>query len=276
MQSTAPESRYPLSPMQQGMLFHSLYAPESGVNVQQIVGTLRHSLDIPQFRDAWNQVVRRHGVLRTAFQWEGLKTPLQVVLADVELPFEVEDWGSFSVAERDRMLQKYLKKDRRRGFDLGQAPLMRLALFRAGDAEFQFVWTFHHAMLDGRSFAPLLKEVLAFYSAAQSGTELKLAEPRPFSDFIQWLEQQDFSQAEPFWRERLKGFRAPTPLMVDATSAPAANQAVEYGEDSLLLSAMTTGKLKQLGEQHGLGMSGMVQGAWALLLARYSGEDDVV
>src|SRR5579885_1767163 len=113
MQATSLESRHALSPMQQGMLFHSLYAPESGVNVQQIIGTLRHPLDIPQFQDAWKQVVQRPGVLRTAFKWEALKTPEQVVHADVTLPFEVEDWRTFSSAKRGRMLEEYLKKDRR-------------------------------------------------------------------------------------------------------------------------------------------------------------------
>src|ERR1700752_3143752 len=111
MQPNSLESSRALSPMQQGMLFHSLYDPESGVNVQQIIGTLRHPLNIPQFENAWKKVLQRHEVLRTAFQWEGLKTPVKEMHADVPLPFDVEDWRPFSAVERARMLDEYLKKD---------------------------------------------------------------------------------------------------------------------------------------------------------------------
>src|ERR1700720_886712 len=95
----APESVYPLSPMQQGMMFHSLYAPQSGVNIQQIIGHLSESLDAPAFRRAWEKVVQRHSVFRTCFRWEGLKNPVQEVRPDVELPFAEHDWGRLSFQE---------------------------------------------------------------------------------------------------------------------------------------------------------------------------------
>lgn len=262
--------------MQQGMLFHSLYAPESGVNIQQIIGTLRHPLDVSRFESAWKRVVARHEMLRAAFRWEGLKTPVQDIHAEAELPFAVQDWRTFSSEERAQRLEKFLKADRRRGISLAQAPLMRVTLFRNGDEEFQFVWTFHHAMLDGRSFASALKEVFAFYEAAESGREPSLPPSRPFRNFIEWLEQQDHSKAEPFWRAQLKGFRATTPFAVDSTSRKDSGLAVEYGEDSLRLSQEKTDALRELAKAYGVGMSGLVQGAWALLLGRYSGEEEVL
>src|SRR5579884_747045 len=276
MEGIQPETCYALSPMQQGMLFHSLYAPESGVNIQQIIGTLRHPLNISWFEVAWRKVVERHDVLRTAFRSEGLKNPLQEIAEEAALPFDFEDWRLFSAAERERKLETFLKADRRRGFVLDSAPLMRVTLLRNKDEEFQFVWTFHHAVLDGNSFAPVLNEVFAFYEMAATGREFALPTPRPFRDYIAWLEQQDFSKAESFWRAELKGFRAPTPLMLDSLPVKEKPPTVEYGEQSLRLPADVTTKLKELARQNGLRFSAILQGAWAVLLGRYSGEEDVV
>ena len=269
-------SVYALSPMQQGMLFHSLYAPQSGVNLQQVIGTLRHSLNPATFQEAWKKVMERHAALRTSFHWEGLKTPVQEVHAMVELPFEEADYSSLAAAERGQKLERYLKADRQRGFVLSEAPLMRVALFRNAEDEFQFVWTFHHAMLDGRSFSLVINEVFAFYAALISGRELQLASPRPFRDFIEWQAQQDFTKSEAFWREQLKGFRSPTPLIVDRPARNETDQPMEYGEASVRLSLTGTKALRELANRNGLGLGGVVQGAWALLLSRYSGEEDVV
>lgn len=96
------ESAYPLSPMQQGMLFHSLYTPQSGVNVQQVVGTLRHPVDADIFRHAWEKTMARHPVLQTSFRWEGLKTPVQEVQPEVKLPFEVVNWSALPESERGK------------------------------------------------------------------------------------------------------------------------------------------------------------------------------
>ncbi len=262
--------------MQQGMLFHSLYAPQSGVNVQQVVGTLRHSLDASIFQQAWQKTAARHPVLRTSFHWEGLKTPVQEVHAKVELLFALEDWSSISKIGRGQKLEAYLRLDRQRGFVLTKAPLMRVALFQEGTQDSQFVWTFHHAILDGRSFATILNEVFAFYDAIANGQELKLPQPPPFRDFIEWLEQQNFSTSEQFWRKQLAGFTSPTPFMIDKPQPGDANQPVEYGEASVRLSRETTESLRNLATSHKMGFTTVLEGAWALLLNRYSGEEDVV
>src|SRR5258708_37600681 len=98
------EAAYPLSPMQHGMLFHSLYAPHSGVYLQQVVGTLHHGLNVPAFREAWQKTVSRHPVLRISFRHEGLPAPLQEVHTEVEMPFEVEDWSQLPIPDRTRKL----------------------------------------------------------------------------------------------------------------------------------------------------------------------------
>ncbi len=269
------ESFYPLSPMQQGMLFHSLFAPESGVYVEQLNTTLRGRLDIPAFERTWQRVVQRHPILRTAFAWEGLKEPIQVVRREVAMTIAQEDWRGLDPAEQQHRLAVFLQTEQARGFDLTRAPLIRLALLRLADDAYEFVWTHHHILLDGWSIPLLLHEVFAHYDAFSRGQDLQLPAPRPFRDYIVWLRRQDMAQAEAYWRRTLKGFTAPTPLTV-GMSAPDAGEAVAHGELEVHLPVDLTEKLIALARQHRLTLNTLVMGAWALLLSRYSREEDVL
>lgn len=270
------EDFYPLSPMQQGMLFHSLYAPESGMYVEQMSCTLKGALDVTIFREAWQEAVVRHSILRTGFVGQGLKEPVQVVHRRVDLPVEEHDWRSFGSAEQDRRLEVVLETERRRGFDLSDPPLMRLALVQVTDEAYSFVWTYHHILLDGWSMPLLLQEVFASYDAYSRGQVPQLRSPRPFRDYIVWLKRQSMGEAEAFWRRTLEGFTAPTPLVVDLPVGGEADRQEHYDQQEITLSTRRTAKLQSLAQQHGLTLNTLVQGAWALLLSRYSGEDDVV
>src|SRR5215208_2746775 len=139
MSTTILGSTYLLSPMQQGMLFHNLYAPQSGVFIQQLVATLHEEMDVAAFGRAWQRVVDRHPILRSSFRWEGLLEPVQDAHPRVALPIEQQDWRALSRAEQEYRLEIYLRADRRRGFDLDEAPLMRLSIFRLADDSSQFV-----------------------------------------------------------------------------------------------------------------------------------------
>ncbi|MDB6112493.1 MAG: amino acid adenylation domain protein [Pedosphaera sp.] len=275
MRKIEPEA-YPLSPMQQGMLFHSRYAPQSGVNIQQIVGTLHHELEVTSFQQAWRQVVQRHTILRTAFQWDGRKEPVQEVSSQVEIPFEKQDWRNLTEAEREGRLQTFLKSDRRRGFVLNQAPLLRVAVFRWAEKQHRFIWTFHHGLLDGRSFGPVVKEVFTAYDSILSGHLLPLPAARPYREFIDWLQEQNSSRAEPFWRTMLEGFTTPNSLALAKPALANSGEEVEYGEQSVRLAETATTDLRELAATHGLSLNTLVQGVWAILLSRYSGEEDVV
>ena len=142
------EVSYPLSPMQQGMLFHNLYAPQSGVDIEQMIIGLHEELNVSAFEKAWQRVVKRHSILRTSFRWEGQNEPFQDVYSQVNLVLEQYDWRKFSTQEQAEKLDIYLQYDRQRGFVLTETPLMRLALFRMGDADYRCVWTFHHILLE--------------------------------------------------------------------------------------------------------------------------------
>src|SRR5579859_1836709 len=150
------EDVYPLTPLQQGMLFHSLYAPGSGVYVEQLIATLRGQINRTAFARAWQYLLERHPVLRTAMAGEDLKEAIQIVHRQVRVPIEQSDWSQLSAAEQQDQLQAFVAAERRRGFKLSEAPLLRLALFATGTQTAYFVWTYHHMLLDGWSLPILL------------------------------------------------------------------------------------------------------------------------
>ncbi|HLF28780.1 MAG TPA: amino acid adenylation domain-containing protein [Anaerolineae bacterium] len=273
------EDAYPLTPMQAGMLFHTLYAPESGVYFEQLTCTLSGELNTAAFEQAWQQVVERHTSLRTAFRWEGQAEPFQIVYRRVRLPVEQHDWRELPADEQARRLASYLEADRTQGFDLSRPPLIRLALIHLNEDAYQFVWSHHHLLLDGWSLFLLLKEVFACYDAFSHGRGVQLETPRPYRDYIAWLQQRNLSDAEVFWRHALQGFHAPAPLTVDRALADEAERPAGiagYAEQSIRLSSERTAALQQFSRQQRVTLNTLVQGAWALLLSRYSGQDDIV
>jgi amino acid adenylation domain-containing protein len=268
------EDIYRLSPTQEGMLFQSLYDPAADVFFRQMVCDLRGALDPEAFEGAWRQALARHAVLRTAFVWEGLEKPVQVVRARVELPWQSHDWRGLAAEEQQARLESLLEADRAKGFNLSSAPLMRLALARLGEEEYRLVWSHHHLLLDGWSKSLLFGEVLTLYGAARGEQAPAPPRPRPFRDYIAWLKAQDSARAEAFWRGALRGFRAPTPLGMDAGARP--GDPKRDDAQQLRLSAEATAAIQGAARRHRLTLNTLLQGAWALLLSSYSGEPDVV
>lgn len=266
----------PLSPMQQGILFHTLYAPASGVYCEQWGCTLHGHLQVVALQHAWQRVVERHPVLRTSFHWENRAEPFQVVHRRVEIPWQQYDWRNLCTSEQEHRLEAFLADDRAQGFALSKAPLMRLTLIQMAEDVYELVWTHHHLLLDGWSLPLLLREAFQFYDAFCAGRELHLEVCRPYGDYIAWLQQQDLSQAEAFWRQTLQGFTTPTSLHVGRIGSIAANEEAGYDEQQQRLSEPLTEALQALARRHHLSVNSLVQGAWALLLSRYSGEEDVV
>ncbi|HYH82438.1 MAG TPA: condensation domain-containing protein, partial [Longimicrobium sp.] len=268
------EDLYRLSPMQEGMLFHTLLEPGSGVYVAQFEFELRGALDVDAFRRAWRDVVRRHAVLRTGFAWEEVREPLQVVRRRVEVPLVVEDWRDAPAPARAARLDAYLRDDRARGFDPAAPPLLRLALFRTGDDAHRLVLSLHMMVLDGWSVPLLFRDVAALYDAHVAGREPALPPARPYRAYIAWLGRQDLAAAERWWRRELAGFDAPTGLGLER---PAVDTSAErYGRAERTLGPGATERLRAFARAHGLTVNTLAQGAWALLLARYSGDADVV
>lgn len=273
---TAIEATYPLSPLQQGMLFNSLYAPHSGVDIEQMLISLPEQLNVNAFSQAWQSLIDRHAVFRTGFRWQGLDQPRQDVYQQLPISLTQHDWTTLAPADQEKRLAAYLETDRRRGFDLTQAPLLRVALFRLGEASYRCLWTFHHILLDGRSFPLVLQELFALYQALGQGQTLTLPRPIPYRSYIDWLQQQDHAKSESFWRQMLQGLTAPTLFAVDRRPDEPVQAGVTHGEQEIHLAEALTTRLRTLAEQHGLTLNTFVQGAWATLLSRYSGEAEVL
>jgi len=270
---------YPLSPAQQGMLMVVLLSGGSSeYYFDQCLLTLTGRLDPAAWRDAWRRVVERHAALRTLFLWERRERPLQVVRRAVELPWQELDWRALPAAEREARLAELLREDHERGFDLGQAPLLRAALILWEEGEAKFVWSFHHLILDGWSLSLVYSEVLAMYVALAAGREPQLPPPPPFGRYIAWLKHQDPRLAEEYWRRELADLPASTPLPFDGSAGPtpAGGGGWTTEQERLLLPAETVRALTALARRHQLTLNTLFQGAWALLLARTAVAREVV
>lgn len=265
---------YPLSPAQEGILFHSLLAPGDGMYVEQMSCVLRGRLDVEAFRRAWSHLADRHPVLRTAFVWEGRDRPLQFVVKRMELPWHLEDLGREEAGAREVRIARSMEIDRLAAIDLTRPPLMRFRLMRLGEDLHQFLWTFHHILLDGWSTSLLLAELSDAYASLRRNEDPSLPPVRPYRDYVSWLRRQDRSREESFWRERLRGFPAPTPLPAGRIDDEPREE--RQGEQCFHLSEEETSAVRERLRAQRWTFNTLVQGAWAILLGGHSRENDVV
>jgi amino acid adenylation domain-containing protein/non-ribosomal peptide synthase protein (TIGR01720 family) len=267
------EDIYPLSPLQAGILFHSLYAPGSGVYVDQLLCTLHGPLDAAALAGACRRIVAAHPVLRTSFRWEGLRRPVQVVHGALEIDLREEDWRGLPAAELEQRTEELLRADRAAGFALDRPPLMRWVLARTAEEEHRLLWSYHHVLLDGWSFGVVGGGFLAAYESLRAGQEPRSERRRPYRDYIAWLERQDPAVLEAFWRRTLAGWNEPTPLPErrhpDTSAAGLASLETR-------LDAGTSALIQEQARRERLTLNTLAQAAWGLLLGRYSGMDDVV
>ncbi|HEU5226877.1 MAG TPA: amino acid adenylation domain-containing protein, partial [Ktedonobacteraceae bacterium] len=285
------EDIYELSPMQRGMLFHTLYAPHSGVYMEQALFSIGGAFDFTALREAWQRVVAQHTTLRTAFLWEELDEPMQVVYQSVEVPWTRYDWRELASADQQSKLEELVAADRMLGFDLAQPPLLRLTLLHITNDTHFFLLTHHHLLLDGWSLTIVLQEAISTYEALRTGQEPRFKSRRPYQDYIGWLHRQNLAEAEAFWRHYLQGFTVPTPLMLansevgdepgEPVSLPSQQDLAAKRElrlrggrpvelQGITLSQEITTDLNAFARRHQLTLNTLVQGAWALLLSLYN------
>jgi len=270
------EDIYELSPLQEGMLFHTLLTPGSGMYFQQLGFPLYGPLDLPSFERAWQKALDRHTILRTSFYWEDLGKPLQVVQRNVKLPVEYLDWRGVSAVEQEQRLDVFLKTDRDRGFELSDAPLLRLTVIVMAESAWYIVFSLHHLLLDGWSSDLVCKEAAAIYEAYGRRERFELPRCRPYGDYIAWLQRQDLSKAEAYWRKRLAGYKGPPPLGVGGPPGRHSDEQADVDLRQTRIARSTTTALRQIARQHHLTLNTIIQGVWALLLSRYTGEEDIV
>lgn len=267
------EDIYELTPIQQGFLFHFLYHPGSGVYIEHMSFTFKGDFDRPAFKKAWEHVVERHPILRTSFHTD-IEKPVQAVHRKVELPLEEWDWRHWSPEEQEHRYQVFLQRDREQDFDFTKPPLMRLTLIQLNDDTVRFAWRFPHLVMDGWSFGLALSEFFHSYKAYRRGERPRLSPPRRYRDYVSWWKRQDSREAERYWRDAFAGWEPPEPLDLGKGEPPSEDGATHHWEQ--ISNEAIAESLKQVTRQGKLTMNTLVQAAWALVLSRYLGTDDVV
>ena len=268
--------------MQSGMLYQALLEKPGlragGYDIEQMHMVLAETLDAVAFGNAFTRVARRHPILCSSFLWEGLATPMQRPRHDVEVPLSVQDWSAADEPERTRRLERLLEEDRAQGFDLRRSPLMRVCVLKLGVRD-EVVWTFHQILLDGRSFPVVVNEVFQVYDAIRSGLADNLdplgPPPPPYKNYTTWLDGLDLGASRQFFRSLLVGKTTPTPLPCAEPSTRPLDE-IGHAERSVLLDDQVLARARQTAEQTGASLGTLVQAALGLVLARHTGDDDVV
>nr|QEO74095.1 condensation domain-containing protein [uncultured bacterium] len=253
------EDVLPLSPLQQGMLFHALYDESAeDVYTAQFVLGLSGDIDADRLHKAAQTLLDRHANLRVALVHEDVDEPVQVVLRDVELPWTQHEFAATELAE-------FLERDRTTKFTLDEPPLLRMTLVKLGERDFRLVISNHHVLLDGWSLPLLVRELLELYQGVTPPA------PRPYRDYLAWLAAQDRDTAVTAWLDAIGDIEGPTLLAPAAPKVP-----VRPGKVRLELPEELTARIYARAREHGLTINTVVQGLWGLLLARATNRKDVV
>src|ERR1700754_924610 len=274
MDMTNVEDIYTLSHVQEAMLLEGLQSPNSGKYLGHSVCTVQ-GLNVTALAEAWQQVVKRHQMLRTSFAWARADKAVQVVHKQLDYNPNEQDWRGLPDAEQQDRLEKLITYDQANGFDPSVAPLTRLTVCRTADDTYQIVLSYHHLVLDSWSLPLILKEIAAIYGEYSNGRSINLAPPQPYKKFIGWLKQQDKAAALAFWKQSLQGFVGPASLNL-AGRRESREPCAGVGTDRLMVPPSIAEQVKALELTHQVNAKTVVLGAWAVLLSRYSDSADMV
>ncbi|GAA2987876.1 condensation domain-containing protein [Streptosporangium longisporum] len=263
------EDIYELSPLQQGMLLHSTHDGAADMYLSQHMYEVEGPLDHQALERTWQAVLQAHPSLRTSFHWEGLDKPLQVVHRDVTLPVHRHDWTGMDPAGQRERLERLHAEDRAAGFDLTAAPLQRLHVVRLGEDRHSLTWTYHHLLLDGWSVAVVMTEVMARFGGGPTPPD-----PPPYRDYIAWLQRQDPEATRDFWTRTLAGV-TPSRLAVLRPWDPRRGTG-DVSRRTVDLPERLGRGLREAAARHRVTFGTLVQGAWAVVLRRYTGRSDVI
>ena len=273
------EDVYPMTPMQEGMLLHTLLEPGTGLYYMQDRYRIDSALDPQRFAQAWQSVVARHEALRASFCWNAGEGMLQIIHRPGNTEVDYLDWSREPQDSHEERLQALLKREREAGFDLlNQAPF-HLRLIRVGEARYWFMMSNHHILIDAWCRSLLMSDFFEIYSALGEGRAPQLATPPRYREYIGWLQQQDLQQANAWWQRNLQGFERTTYIPTDRPllrEHAGASGGMLVGDCYTRLEVKDGVRLRELAQQHQLTINTFAQAAWALVLRRLSGERDVV
>ncbi|WP_314385526.1 non-ribosomal peptide synthetase [Pseudomonas brenneri] len=277
--ASAIEDVYPLTPMQEGLLLHTLLEPGTGLYYMQDRYRINSELNPERFALAWKAVIARHEALRASFCWNVGEDMLQVIHKPGSTPIEYLDWSTVPETEQEPRLQALLKNEREAGFDLlNQAPF-HLRLIRVGEARYWFMMSNHHILIDAWCRSLLMNDFFDIYMALGEGREAQLAAPPRYRDYIAWLQRQNLAEARQWWQQNLQGFERTTPIPSDRPfmrEHAGHSGGMVVGDCYTRLDVRDGAQLRELAQAHQLTVNTFAQAAWALVLRRLSGERDVL
>lgn len=265
------QNLHALSPLQEGLYFHALEASDSTAYFEQMSYRFTGRLDVERFRASWNELFRRHAIMRSVFIHKNSPRPLQVVLKKAEVEFLYEDISALSAEARQAHLQSFKQKDMARGFSLGRDTLNRVAVLMTASGEYEVLWSHHHILLDGWSIGVLHGELIELYRALGEGRPAALPQPIPYASYIKWIESLDANVSLDYWQEYLRDYDEPAGL----PQLQAATQQEARKELRFTLDVSLTEGLNALAARRGVTLSTVVQCLWAVVLAKFSGREDV-
>lgn len=261
--------------MQMGMIFNSLATPASGVDIEHITIDFREPLDVQRFVYAWTPVLEKYGVLRSLFSWEGLDVPKAQIQDEFrEIPYTLHDLSSYPQDQHESFLQDLLLKDRKQGFELSKSTPMRLLVICLAESHFKVVWSFHHALLDGRSFPLVLDSVLTVYDGKTLSAE---SEEIDYPGFVKRLADDSHSNGSEFWINNLRGFEEPSIIKeLGRKGIENAGYSPTHALVERVLPNSVRDDLEVLAESLGCTLNNIIQAAWSLLLMHHCGRTDVL
>lgn len=276
------EDIYTLSPVQEGMLFHSLLQPGTGVYVQQLAFRMKGKADIELFQQAWQHVIQQHPILRTSFKWEGFEKPIQVVKSNSDVEFEILDWVNTQYHSSDTLkskLRQLCMNQRKSTVDITKDKPMHFTFVKLNHDEFFFIWTYHHLLLDGWSMPTVLNQVSLTYTKLLQNQPLPTLTTTPFRTFIYWYRRQDHSIAQRFWQQLMDGYIHTTYLPTaehELSRTAISDNNMSHEELSEHLTSENLQRLKQLASSKRVTLNSLIQTAWIIFLHYISKKDDIV
>ncbi len=249
---------------------------------------LEGNLDISNFERAIQCLIARHSILRTGFKVvNGL--PVQVITPHLTFDIPVIDLQNLSETERISQAQRLLLQERTRAFDMNQSPVWRVTLIRLHSQTHLLMFNLHHIICDDWSIQIFLRELSALYQEVSTGKTASLPKlPIQYADFAHWQNQQiilkNFTQELNYWQQQLADvvpvlelpYLSHSPLETLRDRNDNAKQAFQSGIVPLSVSTKVTRKLKQLSQQSGTTFFTTLLTAFAILLSRYTHQEDLV
>ncbi|MDP1501082.1 non-ribosomal peptide synthetase [Bacillus velezensis] len=262
---------YPLSFMQEGMLFHSLLDHDSRAYFEQAVFTISGQLDRERFQKSIDAVFERYDIFRTTFIHKNVAKPRQVVLKNRPSRVQFHDISHLDEKAQDKYADRFRKEDKDKGFDLQSDPLMRVSILKKAPERYVCIWSHHHIVMDGWCFGIVMKEFLMIYQSLGDGRLPSLEPVQPYGKYIKWLMKQDRNEAEIFWKTRLADLEQSASL-----PKKSAEPNGELEQAVFTISEEQTNELKNIAARAGATLNTVFQALWGLLLQRVSRCDDAV